>query len=201
MSAYECYESFAAFDELLRLAGDVLPESVRLLILEYRRFALDRSWYFYPDALPPEAVEKDEIRNGYIDRRLSIPLEDVYGDGQTAGKVGQEIYGSGGAFIFSARAFHERRGAPFRIFTDYPAVVEPVGRGKLAIRLQLPAGYRGKIVIRRKGSQALPRLSIRDEETGEALPAARRTPDFSEYDAPTRNRFVLSWASRPLADD
>ncbi len=196
MSAYECFESFAAFDELLSLAGDALPAPLRLLILEFRKFALDRSWYFYPDALPPEAVEKAEIRNGYIDRRLSIPLEDVYGDGQTAGKVGQEIYGSGGTFVFSARAFHERRGVPFRIFTDYPAVVEPAG-GKLAVRLQLPAGYIGKMVVRRKGGRPLPRLSLRHEDSGAALPATRRTPDFAEYDVPAQGRAVLSWSAHP----
>jgi hypothetical protein len=196
MSAYECYESFAAFDDLLRIAGDTLPDPVRLLLLEYRRFALDRAWYFYPDALPSEAIQQDEIRNGYIDRRLSIPLEDVYGDGQPAGKVGQEIYGSGGAFVFASRAFHERRGAPFRIFTDYPAVVEPAGRGKLAVRLQLPNGYPGKIVIRRKGKRPLPRLSLRSEANEDVLPAVRRSPDCAEYDAPpAADRFVVSWST------
>lgn len=50
-----------------------------------------------PDALPDDALAKDDIRNGHIDRKLSFPLEDLYGDGQPAGQVGQEIYGCGSA--------------------------------------------------------------------------------------------------------
>lgn len=88
-----------------------------MLCAEFRKYSLDRGWYFYPDALPDEAVEKGDVRNGRIDRKLSFPLEDLYGDGRPAGKVGQEIYGCGGAFLFAARAFHRREGAPFVIFT------------------------------------------------------------------------------------
>ncbi len=122
MAPFECFESFSAFDEYLALGGDAVRPALRLLLSEYRRYGLERAWFFYPDALPEEAIAKDNIRNGHIDRRLSFPLEDLYRDEQKAGSVGQEIYGCGGAFTFAARAFFDCGNAPFRLFCDYPAI-------------------------------------------------------------------------------
>jgi hypothetical protein len=119
MAMYECYESMAAFDEYLAAAPEGIDRAARLLVTEYRRYALDRAWSYYPDALPPEALATD-IRNGHIDRELSFPVEDLYADGQAAGQVGQEIYGCGAAFVFTAHAFHRLPGAPFQLFCDYP---------------------------------------------------------------------------------
>lgn len=65
--------------------GADLSDAVRMLALEFRRFSLDHGWYFYPGAFRPEAIEKDKIRNGHIDRRLFFPLEDLYGDRQKGG--------------------------------------------------------------------------------------------------------------------
>jgi len=118
MAMYECYDSFAAFDRYLEYGGPDLAPSVELLVTDYCRYALDRAWYYYPDALPAEAIAKEDIRNGHIDRELSFPLEDLYPDGQPAGQVGQEIYGSGAAMIFATRAFHRADGAPFLLFCD-----------------------------------------------------------------------------------
>ena len=102
MAAFECFDSFAAFEELLRCCGDEIPNATAAILRDYCAYALDRAWYYYPDALPEEALS-EMVRNGRIGRDLSFPLEDLYGDGQPAGQVGQEIYGCGGAFIFAAR--------------------------------------------------------------------------------------------------
>lgn len=127
MAMYECYESFEAFDEFLAIDPDAVSPAARLLMTEYRRFALDRAWSYYPDALPPEAVARDNIRNGHIDRALNFPMEDLYADGQPAGQVGQEIYGCGAAMVFASHAFHRIAGAPFLLFCDYP--LRWLGRG------------------------------------------------------------------------
>jgi hypothetical protein len=82
------------------LGGTDLPEATRMLIGEFRRRTRDVAWYFYPDALPPEALAR-KPKNGRIDRQLSVPLEDLYGDGQPAGQVGQEVYGAGAALLFA----------------------------------------------------------------------------------------------------
>jgi hypothetical protein len=100
MAAFEVYEAYDAMGEYLAVGADNLPEATRLLIGEFRSRTRDVAWYFYPDTLPPEAVATT-IKNGRIDRDLSLPLEDLYGDGQPAGQVGQEIYGAGAALIFA----------------------------------------------------------------------------------------------------
>ena len=117
MAAYECFDSYAAFERYLDYAGADLVPSVKLLVNEFCRHALDRGWYYYPDALPAEALAED-VRNGHIDPALSFPLEDLYPDGQKAGQVGQEIYGCGAAMIYATRAWHKLEEAPFLLHCD-----------------------------------------------------------------------------------
>lgn len=192
MAAYECFESFAAFDEFLRIGGAELPAHVRMLCAEFRKYSLDRGWYFYPDALPPDAVAQDDIRNGHIDRKLSFPLEDLYGDGQPGGKVGQEIYGCGGAFVFAARGFHLPAGAPFAIFTDYPCLIAPSDSGGLTLRLDGPAGFQGRMRLVRLARRTLPRITVRVD--GASVPAARRDIDARDYRLPADASASINWS-------
>ncbi len=106
MAAFETYEAYDAIGEYLAVGGDDLPEPTRLLLGEFRRRTRDVTWYFYPDALPEEALA-GTVKNGRIDRGLSLPLEDLYGDGQPAGQVGQEIYGAGAALIMAMQPIEE----------------------------------------------------------------------------------------------
>lgn len=190
MAAYESFEAFSAFDEYLRAGGERLPSDVRKLLCEYRRYALDVAWYFYPDALPEEVVAKDNIRNGHIDRSLSFPLEDVYGDGQPAGQVGQEVYGCGGAFIFAARAFFDCGKAPFRLFCDYPATVTERD-GAVFIKVDGPKGGTATVRILRKSRKHMPGLSLRLND--QAVRLHRRGKDFREYAIPADSALVLTW--------
>ena len=191
MAAYESFEAFSAFDEYLRAGGDRLPGDMRLLLSEYRRYALDVGWYFYPDALPEDALAPAEtVRNGHIDRRLSFPLEDVYGDGQPAGQVGQEVYGCGGAFIFAARAFFDCPSAPFRLFCDYPATVTERD-GAVFIKVEGVAGGKAKVRVLRKSRKHMPGLSLRQD--GKAFLMHHRGKDFREYEVPADAGLVLTW--------
>src|SRR5205085_7899224 len=106
-------------------------------IAEYFKYALDRAWYYYPDALPPESVSpKQRESNGHVDRALSFPLEDLYADGQPAGQVGQEIYGSGAAMVFASRSFHKVEDAPFLLSCDhFVRAMERTGDHALSITL------------------------------------------------------------------
>lgn len=192
MAAYECFEAFSAFDEYLRIGGDSLPPHVRMLCAEFRKYSLDRGWYFYPDALPPEAIAQDDIRNGHIDRKLSFPLEDLYGDGQSAGKVGQEIYGSGGAFVFAARAFHQVAEAPFMVFADYPCIVAPSADGGATIRLQGPEGFEGRVRLVRVRRRSLPdRIFVRDQSG--PVSASKRDEDGREYYVRAEAELSVTW--------
>ncbi len=105
MAAFECFDSFAAFEEMLRTCRDQIPDHVAVMLTDYCAYALDRAWFYYPDAIPEDMLS-EKVRNGRIDRSLSLPLEDLYGDGQKAGQVGQEVYGAGSAFTFASRMHH-----------------------------------------------------------------------------------------------
>ena len=86
MAIYECFDSFAAFERYLDDSGPDLEPAARMLIAEYCKYALDRAWFYYPDALPAEAISPEQRENnGHIDRKLSFPLEDLYPDGQRRG--------------------------------------------------------------------------------------------------------------------
>lgn len=99
MAAYECFEVYAGLREMLERGGDNLTAEIRLLASELVRYAIVGARYFFPDELDDDAIAT-EIRNGVIDRELSLPVEDLYADGQPAGAVGQEVYGAGAAFMY-----------------------------------------------------------------------------------------------------
>ncbi|MEL0209326.1 MAG: hypothetical protein VW891_01795 [Novosphingobium sp.] len=122
--------------------------SVRLLLSEYCRHATDRAWFYYPDALPEDGVAKEDIRNGYIVRGLNFPLEDLYPDGQPAGQVGQEIYGSGAAMIYTTRSFRRIEGVPFLIWCDvFARAVHSVDATTLSLRIDGPAGTEAHLAL------------------------------------------------------
>lgn len=185
MAAYEAFESFAAFDEYLQEGGDTLPASIRLLLSEYWRHSLAVLWGFYPDTLPEDALAK-EVRNGHIDRNLSFPLEDLYGDGSPAGRVGQEIYGCGAAFVVAARAYAECSGTPFRIYADYPFKAD-CKNGALEIQVFGPQNYQARVrILKKSDSTPSPRLvNDHDEEV---------TSDDNQYRLECDRKYVLHWA-------
>lgn len=193
MAIFECFDSFAAFERYLRDSGPDLDPAVRLLISEYCKYALDRAWYYYPDALPSEVLAKDNIRNGYIDTKLSFPLEDLYVDGQSAGQVGQEIYGAGAAFVFATRAFHNVSNAPFRIFCDhFPVTSERTSTTSLTFGLDGGHAREASFRLIRTGRTALPKfeLSIGD---GARLRPDRVNEDRVDYTIPASGQISLLW--------
>ncbi len=192
MAAYEAFECFTAFDEYLQIGGDELPHAVRLLLSEYWRYALDVLWSFYPDALPPEALA-DKVRNGHIDPRLSFPLEDIYGDGQKAGQVGQEIYGCGAAFAVASRAFAECPGAPYRVFAEYPFKAR-CEDGALDIRVFGPPDATVRIRLLPKDAASHVTLTLEDAE-GRVLAAADEKPDFTEFRVAGDGRYRARWTA------
>jgi hypothetical protein len=194
MALYECFDSFAAFERLLKDSGPDLDPAARLLVSQYCRYALDRAWFYYPDALPAEAISpKQRPTNGHVDRNLSFPLEDLYVDGQPAGQVGQEIYGSGAALVFASRAFHNVRDAPFRIFCDHflLASERPAER---AITFQLGGGENCEAALSlvRTGRAKLPEFRV-STASGDRIRPRFTTPSRVEYRVPANDRISLTW--------
>ena len=192
MAVYECFDSFAAFECYLRDSGPELEPAARMLVSEYCKYALDRAWFYYPDALPGEMLA-DTIRNGHIDRALSFPLEDLYVDGQKAGQVGQEIYGAGAALIFATRAFHTVHNAPFRLFCDHFIMTsERTGERAISIRLDGGETCTAMLAVIREGRRRLPKMTV-VTAGGDVIRARKTMAERVEYHVPANGRLILSW--------
>lgn len=193
MAIYECFDSFAAFERFLQNSGPDLDPAARLLISQYCRYALDRAWFYYPDALPPDALAQDDIRNGHIDRKLSFPVEDLYVDGQPAGQVGQEIYGAGAAFVFASRSFHNVEGAPFRMFCDhFPVTSERTSDRAITFGIQGGENRSATFALVRLPRRALPKVTVRTVG-GRTLRPVSRDADRIEFAIPAIGEISLTW--------
>ncbi len=194
MAIYECFDSFLAFEHYLDDSGPDLEPAARMLIAEYCKYALDRAWYYYPDALPPEAISPEQREsNGHVDRKLSFPLEDLYPDGQQAGQVGQEIYGSGAAFIFATRAFHNVEGAPFCLYCDhFVRAIERTGDRAMTITLDGGETCQAGLSLVRRKRRKLGRPNVATIGGDEMKPLGK-SADRIDYHVPANGRLVLTW--------
>jgi hypothetical protein len=192
MAMYECFDSFAAFERYLKDSGPDLDPSARLLLGEYCRYALDRAWFYYPDALPEEAVASENVRNSYVDRDLSFPVEDLYVDGQQAGQVGQEIYGAGAAFVFASRTFHPVGDAPFRMFCDHFLLASdrPAERS-FNFQLGGAEGCTARLCLIRSGKEKLPDFTV-TTMAGDRV-RGRVVDDRIEYHVPANGHVSIAW--------
>lgn len=193
MAIYECFDSFIAFECYLRDTGPELEPAARMLLSEYCKYALDRAWFFYPDALPEDGLATSDIRNGHIDRKLSFPLEDLYVDGQPAGQVGQEIYGAGAAFAFAARMFHNVTGAPFLLFCDHFIMAsERTGEASVSISLSGGENCLAHLSVIRKGKARLPVIRL-VTAGGDVVRPYKSEGGQKDYRVLADTRVILSW--------
>ena len=193
MAMYECFECFKGFEEYLSNAGPELDPAARMLISEYCRYTLHRAEFYFPDMLPREILHQGEHQSGTIDPKLSFPLEDLYGDGQSPGQIGQEIYGAGAAFVFATRSFHSIEDAPFRLFCNH--FVQSIERtGERALSIQLNGGETCVALLslvrlqRRKLGKAT--MTTAD---GDSVRAHRVDDDRIDFHAPADGRVILIW--------
>ncbi len=197
MAMYECFDTFVAFERYMGESGPDLEPAARMLVSEYCKYVLSRAWYYYPDALPSEAIcDTQRETNGHVDRALSFPLEDLYPDGQPAGQVGQEVYGAGAAFVFATRAFHHVEGAPFRLFCDhFVRAMERTGDRALTIALDGGEACTANLrLIRTEGRAGgtLPRCTV-TTAVGDVLRPASVSDERIDYRVPAAGRLVLTW--------
>jgi len=193
MAIYECFDSYAAFECYLDDSGPDLEPAARMLVSEYCKYALDRAWFYYPDALPREILAT-ENRNGHIDRKLSFPLEDLYPDGQQAGQVGQEIYGAGAAFIFATRAYHHVDDAPFQLFCNhFIRASERTGEKVLSIQLDGGETCWADLAFIRLKRRKLPKVTVQTVG-GDVLRPYLSSPDRIACHVPASGRIIVTWS-------
>jgi hypothetical protein len=193
MAMYECFESFAGFEEYLAQAGHELEPAARMLVSEYCKYAVDRAWFYFPDALPKDILHQGEHQSGTVDPTLSFPLEDLYADGQSPGQIGQEIYGCGGAFVFATRSHHHVPNAPFRLYCDH-FIRGHERTGELALSVVLDGGetcLANLSLVRLKRRKLTPASAV--TAGGDAIRAHSVTDDRIDFHVPASGRVILTW--------
>lgn len=195
MAIYECFDSFTAFEAYLADSGPDLEPAVRMLIGEYCKYALDRAWFYYPEALPKEILADPPHQSGVINPDLAFPLEDLYGDGQSPGQVGQEIYGSGAALVFAARSHHLIDEAPFRLFCNlFIRSIERTGDRALTLSLDGGETCRADLSLVRLKRRKLPQATLTTAE-GDIVRAHTTSDDRLDFRVPANGRLILTWSA------
>jgi len=134
IAPYEELEAHAKFHDYLDFGGEDVRPSLRLLIAEFQKYSTERSWFYYPDALPLDSLA-EKPRNGRIDRNLSVPIEDLQDGLEPSGQVGQEIYGAGLAFVITSRHYVVLPGGGAMVYSNYPMFeFTPSGDGSASWR-------------------------------------------------------------------
>lgn len=193
MAMFECFECFAGFQEYLQQSGPDLEPAARMLISEYCKYTLERGWFYFPDVLPKEAIHEGDRQSGEVDPKLSFPLEDLYGDGQKAGQIGQEVYGAGAPFTFVSTALHQVDGAPFRLFCNHFArSFEHIGERVIAIRLDGGETRTALLSLVRLKRGTLPKPTVHLTTGGVVEPCAI-SRDRIDFEVPANGRLVISW--------
>ena len=198
VAAYEETESFSTAYWYLQETGESLPASYRLLLAEYMKYLLHRGRFYYPAELPKDDVCA-EPKEGFLLPHLTIPVEDLRTGWQQVGQVGQEVYGSAGAFVATAYAYHRHPKMPFTVYTEYPVLEwgyeekdAPIGRYRIGLGGLPDLSCRLRIIPNR---QPLPvvRLYKLAANGNEAYEACTQTDAFQEYEVPGGVWLQVEW--------
>lgn len=96
VAAFEEHETVAIFHRIIQLNHSVnikLSPHLIFFMAEYIKYALVRMPYYFPPLLPKDILA-GEVKSGFVNAKIWIPLEDL-GDGwEAVGQVGQEVYGA-----------------------------------------------------------------------------------------------------------
>jgi hypothetical protein len=195
VAAYEEHEFLAAVVAYLKEAGAAVQPEISTLLSEYCKYLLHRGRFYFCSELPPEAI-CDEPKEGMVNRRLAIPLEDLRSGWHQAGQVGQEVYGSAAAFIVTAYSYINLPEVPFLLHSEYPILeydfrLFPKG-GELRLRVSGNGAFAFRLVAIPRTRRAL-KLRLVDG-TGERLRVVARHGGRHEFQA-AGTRFTISWGS------
>jgi hypothetical protein len=187
LAAYEEAEAIGIAVEYLKTIGDAAPPGARMLLAEYVKFLLHRGKYYFPENLPAKVVAASP-KEGKIDRRLAIPLEDLSTGWKQAGQVGQEVYGSSVSFVSCVCAYLNYANAPIMVFCEYPILDDegqfaPDGSGTIELRLGGTPELFCKVRVLPKGSMEFwQRFSVQTETNGASIqPTMPQNQSFTEY--------------------
>jgi hypothetical protein len=204
IAPYEEGELFAIFRTYLSEMGSDAPPDLVELLVEYGRHLLGRARYYLPEELPAASL-CEEPREGIIDRKLPVPVEDLYPSTVLAAQVGQEVYGAALALILASHAFHRWRRVPFMVWCEAP-LASPgfnsgggnrTNLGVLVFHVSAPQIHRYQIrIMPLPHGKGKLHFSIRRQETGKKRASLRVKPGPDghwEFDAAGTASVEIRW--------
>jgi hypothetical protein len=186
IAAYEEAEAVGIAVQYLKTMGDAASRGVRMLLAEYVKFLLHRGKNYYPENLPANVIS-DSPKEGKIDRRLAVPLEDLSTGWKQAGQVGQEIYGSSVSFVACASSYLNYADAPIMVFSEYPILEDKGefacdGSGTIEMRVGGTPDFSCKVRVIAKGSvEIMQRLHVKIKNKAAVARCQRLQQTFTEY--------------------
>lgn len=207
LALYEELEVLAAIHEYMRIAGDDVPQPLRVLLPEYCKYLVDRAWFHYPSELPRDILAP-KPQSGNLHRYLSVPVEDLYEGWQPAGQVGQEVYGASAPFIIATRHCHQVPGEEFIVHCTYPVTGMEVKRTKDAgvIHFKLTGDKQCQAFTRviAENYAAMPKLEVLrvDGKTPKAIEGELTPLGYHEFITPGDAELEIRWnrAERFIGD-
>jgi hypothetical protein len=187
-AAYEELEVYAALSEYFINAKnvDILP-SLKTLIPEFIKYAVNRIIYYYPPMLPKEMLS-EEVKTGEVQSDLWIPLEDLYNGWEQSGQVGQEVYGAGMAFGIVSRQYI-KIDDDFLVFIDFPAQYT---RREKSIIIKLDGdkdlSYNLKIIKIKNH-----KIQMNVYQDDEILRAFKKNTKMHEYEISGQGKIKVQW--------
>lgn len=203
LAAYEEAEMIAKVHDYLNVGRDAIRPSVRFLLAEYVRYALDRLWAYIPAHQPLDAIS-DKPRVGSIRTELFIPVEDLRDGWDVSGQVGQEVYGAGMAFVATTRHYRHLPGTSALLFCDYPVfdLAARPGRGPGGLATFRVGGERrGAATIRivaREPNEPLPEFRCEQGRSDRRVPGDLTPEGHLRFVVDGDAEVRLSWR-RPIA--
>jgi hypothetical protein len=187
VAAYEEAEAVGIAVQYLKTLGDAAPLGVRMLLAEYVKFLLHRGKNYFPENLPASVVS-DSPKEGKIDRRLAVPLEDLSTGWKQAGQVGQEVYGSSVSFVTCVSSYLNYANSSIMVFSEYPILEDKGlftsdGSGIIEMRLGGTPDLSCKVRVLAKGSmELLQRVSVETKSNkAVVVPTQALEQSFTEY--------------------
>jgi hypothetical protein len=187
VAAYEEAEAVGIAVEYLKTMGDAAPRGVRMLLAEYVKFLLHRGKSYFPENLPANVVSNSP-KEGKIDRRLAIPLEDLSTGWNQAGQVGQEVYGSSVPFVACVSSYLNYTNASIMVFSEYPILEDrgqfaSDGSGIIEMRLGGTTDFSCKVrVIAKRPMKHLQRVCVETKTNKTTIaPTLPVEQHFTEY--------------------
>lgn len=189
-AAYEEMEVYAGLLEYLLQSEtiDLLP-SLKILIPEFLKYAVNRLPFYYPTMLPEEMIS-EQVKTGEIGKDLWIPLEDLYNGWEKSGQVGQEVYGAGVGFGILTRQYHKVKGEEFLFFSDYPLAKFKKIKNTVTFTVLGNSDFdcNFKIVLPQKNT-----IKFELSQTKEIIQSYKKTNKLLEYKISAGSSVKISW--------